>query len=132
MSADFNIFLEYTGKSGKKEIRILKNLKVFSKYEDRPEGEEVLHILDINDLHGAAPGYGDDVISGVSRHNPGLIRIADQMGETLRDYPGSIVLSAGDNATGDAFSTAMHGKSLFPVEKSLGVQYSAVGNHEFD
>lgn len=127
----FDISLEYASNNGSRQLRELKDLEIFVEYGQRP-AEEEMHILDFNDFHGAAPGFGDDVISGVNRKNPGIIRVAKKMGDTLQKFPGSIVLSAGDNATGDSFSTAMHGESIFPIEKALGVRYSAVGNHEFD
>lgn len=93
---------------------------------------ETNHILSINDLHGAAEGYGDTEFPNTSYKNPGLIRMASHIDDRLHNNPGTILISGGDNNSGDAFSTATHGETLYPILRSLECQYSAVGNHGFE
>lgn len=101
-----------------------------SEYE---EIDNAVHILNINDFHGAAVGYGDSAYPlSVSSKNPGIERLANTYNEFLKTHPNSIFLAAGDNNSGDSFSTATHGETLYPLLKAMGVRYSALGNHAFD
>src|SRR5512133_1006296 len=43
-----------------------------------------------------------------------------------------LVISAGDNATGPAITTAFRGDPAIDVMNLMGYDVSAVGNHEFD
>lgn len=93
------------------------------------------HILDINDFHGAAAPFGEDEKDyqiEVSYHNPGIERLAEFYDGFLQDHPSTVFLAAGDNNSGDCFSTVTHAKTLYPLLKALGVRYSAVGNHAFE
>lgn len=91
------------------------------------------HILDINDFHGACVGYGDDCYAlNVSPKNPGILRVADTINTFKEQHPNTVVLSAGDNNSGDSFSTAYHGETTFKILSKMGVDYSAVGNHAFE
>lgn len=97
------------------------------------EIDNAVHILNINDFHGAAVGYGDDAYPlSVSSKNPGIERLANTYNDFLETHPNSIFLAAGDNNSGDSFSTATHGETLYPLLKAMGVRYSALGNHAFD
>lgn len=91
------------------------------------------NILDINDFHGACVGYGDDDYAlDVSGHNPGVLRLADTINTFKKDHPNTVVVSAGDNNSGDSFSTAYHAETTFKILSKMGVDYSAVGNHAFE
>jgi len=95
-----------------------------------------VHILSFNDLHGAAAGYGDSIyashLSMPSFKDPGVIRMAKVINDVVEAHPGSIVLSGGDNNSGNAFSTSNHAEHLYPLLKAMDVRYSAVGNHAFE
>jgi len=94
------------------------------------------HLLSFNDFHGAAAGYGDAEyaknLSMPSAQNPGIVRMAKTIYDITKQFPNSVVLSAGDNNSGDAFSTSNHAEYLYPLLKSMGTRYSAVGNHAFE
>lgn len=90
-------------------------------------------ILDINDFHGACVGYGDDDYAlDVSGHNPGILRVAKEINTFKQEHPNTVVVSAGDNNSGDSFSTAYHAETTFKILSQMGVDYSAVGNHAFE
>ena len=93
---------------------------------------EQVHILSLNDLHGAAAGYGDEDFKTINSKDPGVIRLMNKMSPIIEDHPGSFMVAAGDSNAGNMFSTAVHGESMFKVLKSMGVRYSAVGNHAFE
>ena len=77
-------------------------------------------ILSVNDMHG----HIDQM--------PKLAYIAD----SLRNlYPQLVVVSAGDNRTGYAFSDKYPGAPTFPMinmMNEVGFDVTALGNHEFD
>ena len=78
-----------------------------------------VHILAVNDMHAALEAM------------PRLAAIADSL-RTL--YPSLLVLSAGDNRTGnplnDMYSTS--GYPMVALMNQIGFNASALGNHEFD
>lgn len=78
-----------------------------------------IHILAANDMHAAIDAF------------PKLAAIADSL-RTL--YPSLLVLSAGDNRTGNPIND-MHQVSSYPMVtlmNQVGFNASALGNHEFD
>ena len=78
-----------------------------------------VHILAVNDMHAAL------------EYMPRLAAIADSLREL---YPSLLVLSAGDNRTGNPFND-MYKPSGYPMValmNQIGVNASALGNHDFD
>ena len=76
-----------------------------------------VHILSVNDMHAEIGRF------------PQLVSIADSL---RRLYPEMLVLSAGDNRTGNPASD-MHAEPSCPLVELMnrvGFDYSAVGNHE--
>lgn len=136
IDAIFDLEVNYLSKSGNVKSKFAHNMKLSTHYVHPESKFEQIHIYDLNDFHGAAEGYGDDdpdqIFSNVSYHNPGVLRIGDQLYPKLQQYPGSIFVTAGDNNSGDTFSTSTHGATLYPVLKAMGARYSAVGNHAFE
>lgn len=110
-------------------VCLVSNLSIFTNVSCAKINE--VHICNINDIHGAAVGYGDIDLK-TSSNIPGAIRLARDVHQTMDNYPGSLFLSAGDNNSGNAFSSCTHGENFFPILKSMGINYSAIGNHEFD
>ena len=78
-----------------------------------------LHVLSINDPHAAID------------HFPRLGFIADSL-RTL--YPGLLILSAGDNRSGDPINDMFEipAYPMVVLMNQIGFHATAVGNHEFD
>ncbi|XQP55913.1 MAG: hypothetical protein ACOQNY_00755 [Mycoplasmoidaceae bacterium] len=129
-NSKFNLSIKYKDKSQYQKTVNISGLKLELDYT-HPKNEE-LHILNLNDYHGSCPGYGDQYFSNISSKNPGAIRIANEFAPIMEQYPGSAILTAGDNNSGECFSTSVHGTSTYRVLNSLGARYSAVGNHAFE
>ena len=86
--------------------------------------EKEIVILSINDYHGAlAPGG----------KNVGAVKLVDALKtEKAKNPEGTIIVSAGDNYQGSAMSNLLYGEPVSAVFKEIGIELSAVGNHEFD
>lgn len=81
--------------------------------------QKEVHILSVNDMHASIENF------------PQLVYIAD----SLRGlYPEMLLLSAGDNRTGNPVSDmyAEPSRPLVELMNRAGFDFSAVGNHEFD
>lgn len=84
---------------------------------------DTLAVISLNDFHGSfvksngVPGAGN-VYSSIER--------------IKKRYPAHLVLSAGDNFGGSYFSLLTKGNLLPFFFHSVGIRYSAIGNHEFD
>lgn len=95
--------------------------------------DDACHLLTINDLHGAAVGFGDkEYPLNVSAKNPGVERLANFLTDFRESHPNTMFLSGGDANSGDCFSTATHGATMYPLLSAMDMVYSAVGNHEFE
>lgn len=84
---------------------------------------DTLAILSYNDFHGA---FASDGII------PGAARLVRRMNEERARYPHSIVVSGGDNFSGSYFSKITRGEPSRALYRAMGVEMSAIGNHEFD
>ena len=81
-------------------------------------------VLSINDFHGALAPAGKNV---------GAAKLADALKvEKAKNPEGTIIVSAGDNYQGSAMSNLLYGEPVSAVFKEIGIELSAVGNHEFD
>lgn len=87
------------------------------------ETVDTLSILSFNDFHGAFP---QDVIS------PGAAALVQEVLDEKQKNANTIVVSVGDNFSGSYFSRITKGEPLPEVFKAMGVEVSAIGNHEFD
>ncbi len=78
-----------------------------------------VHIMSINDMHAAI------------EHFPKLVHIADSLRAL---YPDLLVLSAGDNRTGNPINDEYTEPSRPMVElmNKTGFKYTTLGNHEWD
>ena len=86
--------------------------------------EKEIVILSINDFHGALAPAGKNV---------GAVKLVDALkAEKAKNPEGTIIVSAGDNYQGSAMSNLMYGEPVTAVFKEMGIELSAVGNHEFD
>lgn len=84
-----------------------------------------IDILSLNDLHGAVDTAPKNSIPGIAKI---VTEIKSFKGKNTNTY----VVSAGDNFEGTAPSDILHGKPIMDFYKMIGVQYSALGNHEYD
>ena len=86
--------------------------------------EKEIVILSINDFHGALAPAGKNV---------GAVKLVDALkAEKAKNPEGTIIVSGGDNYQGSAMSNLMYGEPVSAVFKEMGIELSAVGNHEFD
>ena len=86
--------------------------------------EKEIVVLSINDYHGALAPAGKNV---------GAVKLVDAIKvEKAKNPNGTIVVSGGDNYQGSAMSNLLYGEPVSAVFKEMGIELSAVGNHEFD
>ncbi len=83
----------------------------------------VIDILSFNDFHGALKSEGKNV---------GAAKLAGDIVRFKGINPNTIVVGAGDLYQGSAMSNLKYGAPVTDVLKYLGLEASAIGNHEFD
>ena len=83
------------------------------------EGKQVVAILSVNDMHASI------------EHFPKLAALVDSL---RGEYPSLLILSAGDNRTGNPLNDAYKEPSypMTALMNTVGFHASAIGNHEFD
>lgn len=83
-------------------------------------------VLSINDFHAR-------LLPEPHLNVPGAPALVETLDSLKRVYPYHITVSAGDNFGGCFFYNATRASSLLPqAYKDMGINISAVGNHEFD
>ena len=88
-------------------------------------GVKSIDIITINDLHGA-------LMEDVKGKNVGMAKLGAYIKAYKMQKPDTIFVSGGDNYTGSAISNLTNGAPVNEIYKYLGLDASAVGNHEFD
>ena len=105
-------------------ISVLTCLMVVSSMVFVFGAEKEIVVLSFNDFHGSLAPSGKNV---------GAAKLADALKtEQAKNPEGTIIVSAGDNYQGSAMSNLLYGEPVSAVFKEIGVELSAVGNHEFD
>lgn len=90
----------------------------------RPKAtKDTLTIVSFNDFHGAFQEEGDV---------PGAARLAATIQKIRQEYPNVLVVAGGDNYSGGYFPRITQGRPLKEFFEACQVEYSAIGNHEFD
>lgn len=84
-----------------------------------------IDIVSFNDFHGS-------LLEETNGKNPGAAKLATVISNAKKANPNTIVVSGGDIYQGSAMSNTLYGKPVTDMVKALGLQASAVGNHEFD
>ncbi|WP_010074687.1 multifunctional 2',3'-cyclic-nucleotide 2'-phosphodiesterase/3'-nucleotidase/5'-nucleotidase [Clostridium cellulovorans] len=82
-------------------------------------------ILSINDFHGT-------LLEDPKGKNVGASKLVTAVKEYKTANPNTVVVSAGDNYQGSALSNLLKGKPVSDMLKEMGVEVSAIGNHEYD
>lgn len=80
-------------------------------------------VLSLNDFHGQMLPHNDMV---------GAAKIATFIKHYRTNHPNLVVVAAGDNYQGTAISNLSHGKVVNDFFDEIGLEYSAIGNHDFD
>lgn len=90
-------------------------------------GYTEVEIISFNDFHGTMD-------KTASSSNPGAARFVDAVKKekASNTFGSSIILAAGDLYQGSAMSNILEGKPVSDMLNILGIEYSALGNHEFD
>jgi 2',3'-cyclic-nucleotide 2'-phosphodiesterase (5'-nucleotidase family) len=90
-----------------------------------------LHILHINDFHGAVEPVMDQEISRESEAGgiAGMKTLIDR--ERERDFSGTILLNAGDLAEGTMVACVSRGKVVTDAFKQIRFDAITLGNHDF-
>ena len=95
-------------------LLLLTSLSLFS---------ATINILYFNDFHG---NVND------TAKTPGMIKFASYIDNFKKGHPNTLVFSGGDNYQGTMISNTTNGTVVNKMFKLIGVNASAVGNHEFD
>lgn len=82
-----------------------------------------INILSINDLHGALVE---------TDYNPGVAVMASAIKQEKDKNPNTLVFAGGDMSQGSFESDTLKGAPIIEVLNEIGVNASALGNHEFD
>jgi LPXTG-motif cell wall-anchored protein len=83
-------------------------------------------VVSFNDFHGALKEGSS------SSKDIGAAKLSAAINAERKANPDTILLSAGDLYQGSAMSNLKYGKPVSDVIKAIGIEASAVGNHEFD
>ena len=93
--------------------------------QSKPAARSVrITLLQLNDVYQIAP---------VDRgKNAGLARVATLRQKIKAESPNTLFLLAGDTISPSVASTIFKGAHIIEVWNALGLDYSCLGNHEFD
>lgn len=86
---------------------------------------DTIAIICLNDFHG---GFVQDKSLGI----PGAGNVYTVVKRLKNRYPHNITIAVGDNFGGSFFSNQTEGKLVPYFFNKLGIEISAIGNHEFD
>ncbi|MEQ1571801.1 MAG: bifunctional UDP-sugar hydrolase/5'-nucleotidase [Myxococcota bacterium] len=96
----------------------------------QPPAPKVLHLAAINDFHG---GLYEAAVKGDDAHRYGGLPWLVAAVRSLRAaHPDLVLLDGGDEFQGSWPVNATHGRGSVEAFELLGVDATAVGNHEFD
>jgi 2',3'-cyclic-nucleotide 2'-phosphodiesterase (5'-nucleotidase family) len=96
-------------------------------------------VITLNDFHGQVEDDHKSAKPDVASSTPGLLRLATTIDKckymdaiATGSRNSTYVINNGDIVQGAAFSNLTHGQSTLECLSSLGIEYSSIGNHEFD
>jgi len=99
-------------------------LNPFTVLADNGFADKVFDIVEITDLHGNIVGPAGEPVAAVMAANLKALRAANP-NRTL-------IVSGGDNYQGAAISNLTYGIPVMKALNAMGIDASALGNHEFD
>lgn len=104
----------------------LPSLALPSGISPQKVADDTVHItlLQVNDVYQAAP-----VDKGT---RGGLARVAELKKEIAADSPNTLLILAGDTLSPSVASSIFKGRQMIAAWNAVGVDYAALGNHEFD
>ena len=100
-----------------------------------PSGTVSVHILAVNDFHGHLVGPSGTITEPDGRSIPagGVAYLSAHMQALRAQHPHTVVVSAGDLIGASPLISALfHDEPTIEAFNVLGLDYHAVGNHEFD
>jgi 5'-nucleotidase len=100
-----------------------------------PSGTVSVHILAVNDFHGHLVGPSGTITEPDGRSIPagGVAYLSAHMQALRAQHPHTVVVSAGDLIGASPLISALfHDEPTIEAFNVLGLEYNAVGNHEFD
>ena len=104
--------------------------------ESKDSGESTnITILHMNDTHGRDAGdmrVDKKAEPPTTNYFAGAPRRASYINEVRESVTNLLTLHAGDLITGSPFSTVFKGADEIEIMNMMGVDYSTIGNHEFD
>ena len=88
------------------------------------ENEKTFDIVEVTDFHGTLKDALGNPVAGV---------LADRIGSVKKSNPDrTLILGGGDLYQGSALSNIVKGVSVQKVMSKIGMEVTALGNHEFD
>lgn len=85
--------------------------------------EVEIPIVTFNDFHGSLAESKSDV---------GAAKLVGEIKRVKEENPNTVVVTGGDIYQGSAMSNLLKGEPVTAMLKEMGLEFSAVGNHEFD
>lgn len=99
-------------------------LAVAAQPQTQNKDQVLVTLLQLNDVYQISP-----VDKG---RNAGLARVATLRKKILSQSPNTIFLLAGDTISPSVASTVFKGAQVIAVWNAIGLDFAALGNHEFD
>jgi 5'-nucleotidase len=100
-----------------------------------PSGTVSVHILAVNDFHGHLVGPSGTITESDGRSIPagGVAYLSAHIQALRAQHPHTVVVSAGDLiGASPLISARFHDEPTIEAFNLIGLEYNAVGNHEFD
>ena len=100
-----------------------------------PSGTVSVHMLAVNDFHGHLVGPSGTITEPDGRSIPagGVAYLAAHIQALRAQHPHTVVVSAGDLIGASPLISALfHDEPTIEAFNLIGLDYNAVGNHEFD
>ncbi|MCI2777966.1 multifunctional 2',3'-cyclic-nucleotide 2'-phosphodiesterase/3'-nucleotidase/5'-nucleotidase [Clostridium perfringens] len=85
--------------------------------------EVEIPIVTFNDFHGSL---------AESKRDVGAAKLVGEIKRVKEENPNTVVVTGGDIYQGSAMSNLLKGEPVTAMLKEMGLEFSAVGNHEFD
>lgn len=105
-------------------LAVLLCLAVAAQSQARDGSQVRVTLLQLNDVYQISP-----VDKGKTA---GLARIATLRKKVLAESPNTLFLLAGDTISPSVASTVFKGAQIIATWNAIGLDYAALGNHEFD